>query len=86
MSADARLRELGLELPELVTPPFTPRLRRLLVHDGLAYLSGNGPVGIQGRVGDDMTVEIAQEAARRTALILCRVIVDELGSLDAVAH
>ena len=84
MSPDERLRELGIELPELPTPPFTPRLRRVLVHGGLAYLSGNGPIGVTGRVGGDMSVEDAYAAARTTALYACRVLVDELGSLDAV--
>jgi enamine deaminase RidA (YjgF/YER057c/UK114 family) len=84
MSVDARLRELGLELPEPAVPPFAPRLRPVLVHDGLAYLSGNGPIGVEGRVGDDMTVELAAAAARQTALLMCAALVAELGALDAV--
>ena len=84
MSADLRLIELGIELPEPARPAFAPRLRPLLVHDGLGFLSGNGVFDVIGRVGDDVTVEQAQEAAAGTALQLFRVIRDELGSLDAV--
>ena len=84
MNADLKLIELGIELPEPARPAFAPRLRSLLVHGGLGYLSGNGVFDVAGRVGDDVTVEQAQEAAARTALQLFRVIRDELGSLDAV--
>jgi enamine deaminase RidA (YjgF/YER057c/UK114 family) len=84
VTPDERLRELGIELPLLPELPFTPRLRPLVVHGGLAYLSGNGPIGVRGRVGDDMPVNVAREAARQTALLVCRTIVAELGSLNAV--
>jgi enamine deaminase RidA (YjgF/YER057c/UK114 family) len=84
VSADARLAELGIELPELAAPPFRPRLRPILVHGGLAYLSGNGVFDCTGRVGEDVTVEQARDAARRTALLALRTLRDELGTLDAV--
>ena len=84
MSADERVRELGLEIPEIPPMPFRPLLTPVLVHDGLAYLSGIGPIGLVGRVGEDMTVEDGYAAARTTALLALRRILDELGSLDAV--
>jgi enamine deaminase RidA (YjgF/YER057c/UK114 family) len=84
VSADARLAELGLELPEAPPPPFAPRLRPVLVHGGLAYLSGNGVFDVVGRVGAEVSVEQAHDAARRTALAHLRALRDELGSLDAV--
>lgn len=84
MSVDARLRELVLEVPEQPPSSFTPRLRRAVTHGGLVYLSGNGDLTTLGRVGDDVTVEQAVEAARRTALLMCRTLIDELGSLDLV--
>ena len=65
MSADARLAELGLELPEFPTLPFRPKLAPVRVHDGLAYLSGVGPIGTAGVVGGDLTVEDGYEAARQ---------------------
>src|SRR5262245_42037195 len=84
MSPEARLAELGLELPEPPELPFTPRLRPVLVHGGLAYLSGNGDLGCLGRVGDDVDVERAALAARTTAHLMCRSLREELGSLDRV--
>jgi enamine deaminase RidA (YjgF/YER057c/UK114 family) len=86
VSADARVQELGLELPAFPELPFTPRLVPLLEHGGLAYLSGVGPVGVAGVVGGDLTVEQGYEAARTTALLALRRIVDEYGELDRVAR
>jgi enamine deaminase RidA (YjgF/YER057c/UK114 family) len=84
MSPEARLAELGLELPDPPSLPFTPRLKPVVVHGGLAYLSGNGDLGCLGRVGDDVAVERAAAAARTTAHLMCRSLRDELGSLDRV--
>ena len=84
MTVDERVAALGLEIPEIPELPFRPKLRPVLVHGGLAYISGIGPIGVTGRVGDDMTVEDAYAAARTTALLALRRILDELGSLDAV--
>jgi enamine deaminase RidA (YjgF/YER057c/UK114 family) len=86
VNADARLLELGLELPAFPELPFTPRLVPLLEHGGLAYLSGVGPVGVAGVVGGDLTVEQGYEAARATALLALRRIVDEYGELDRIAR
>jgi enamine deaminase RidA (YjgF/YER057c/UK114 family) len=84
MSADARLAELGLELPEFPTLPFRPKLVPVHVHDGLAYLSGVGPIGSAGVVGADLSVEEGYEAARTTGLLALRRLVDEFGTLDVV--
>ena len=84
MSADERVRELGLEIPEIPSMPFRPLLTPVLVHDGLAYLSGIGPVGQAGVVGRDLSVEEGYAAARETGLLALRRILDALGSLDAV--
>jgi len=67
VNADERVRELGLEIPEIPPMPFRPLLRPVLVHGGLAYISGIGPIGLDGRLGEDMTVEDGYEAARTTA-------------------
>src|SRR5205085_4904567 len=69
MNADERVRELGLEIPEIPAMPFRPLLAPVLVHDGLAYLSGIGPVGQSGVVGGDLSVEEGYAAARETALL-----------------
>jgi enamine deaminase RidA (YjgF/YER057c/UK114 family) len=84
VTPDERLRELALELPPQPEPPFAPRLRRVVVHDGLAYLSGNGDLTTLGRVGAEISVEEAYAAARTTALLMCRALVRELGELDRV--
>ena len=76
MNADERVRELGLEIPEIPPMPFRPLLRPVLVHGGLAYLSGIGPIGLAGVVGGDLSIAEGHAALRR--------ILDELGSLDAV--
>ena len=84
MSPEARLAELGIELPVPPTLPFTPRLKPVTVHGGFGYLSGNGDFGCLGRVGDDVDLERAALAARTTAHLMCRSLRDELGSLDRV--
>jgi enamine deaminase RidA (YjgF/YER057c/UK114 family) len=84
VNADARLRELGVELPEIPALAFVPRLVPVLEHGGLAYLSGIGPVGRAGAVGRDLSVEEAYEAARVTALLALRRIVDAFGELERV--
>jgi len=81
---DERLAELGIELPQFPSLPFVPRLRPILEHGGLAYLSGIGPIGTAGRVGETMSVEEGYAAARETGLLALRRIVDEYGALDRV--
>jgi len=83
---DQRLADLGLSLPAI--PPFPPGqqppLEPLVVHGGLAYLSGIGPLGTTGVVGGDLDVEAGYRAARDTALLALRRVVDAFGTLDAV--
>ena len=45
---------------------------------------GIGPIGVAGVVGADLSVEEGYEAARATALLALRRIVDELGELERV--
>ncbi|MGI8610168.1 MAG: RidA family protein [Candidatus Dormibacteria bacterium] len=86
-----RLAELGIRLPPAAALPPGVKLsyRRLVTSGGTAYLSGHGPmwgdeVRYRGRVGDDVTVADAVEAARLTALSMLRTIHDGLGSIDLV--
>lgn len=87
MSIDARLAELGIQLPP--TPPpggvYTP----VVIVDKLAYVSGQVPYGmdgklIVGRVGAEMTEEQGQAAARQVALTMLATVKASLGSLDRV--
>ena len=87
MSPEQRLKELGLELP---TPPSAMGLYRpVLVVDGLAYTSGHGPLGpdgklVCGRLGDDLDTQAGFDAARLTGLALLASLRESLGSLDRV--
>jgi enamine deaminase RidA (YjgF/YER057c/UK114 family) len=86
-----RLRALGLELP---APPAAPPGVRLpfefvRVHGDLAYVSGHGPLDgdrvlYTGRVGGDVSVEQAYDAARATGLSMLASLERELGDLDRV--
>jgi enamine deaminase RidA (YjgF/YER057c/UK114 family) len=84
VTPDERLRELGLELPVFPELPFVPRLVPVLEHGGLAYLSGVGPIGVAGVVGDDLSVEEGYAAARATGLLALRRLVDAFGELERV--
>lgn len=92
MSAiDERLDELGIELPEPFAPPagVTFRFERVRVHDGLAHVSGHGPVDgertlASGKVGGEVDVDAAADAARLTALSILASLRAELGDLDRV--
>ena len=84
MNADERVRELGLVIPEFPAFPFRPKLVPMRVHAGLAYMSGIGPIGRTGVVGADLSVEQGADAARETALLALRRILDEFGELERV--
>ncbi|MET0326788.1 MAG: RidA family protein [Ilumatobacteraceae bacterium] len=89
MSADARLVELGIELPEAFPPA---GLYVGAVHTGdLLFLSGAGPVRadgtiITGKVGGTVDPDDGREAARLTGLQLLATMRAQLGSLDRVAR
>jgi enamine deaminase RidA (YjgF/YER057c/UK114 family) len=90
-AVEARLVELGLELPAPLAAPPGPRLPFALVrvHGGLAYVSGHGPFDgdrllVTGRVGAEVSVEQAYDAARATGLSILASLKQELGDLDRV--
>jgi enamine deaminase RidA (YjgF/YER057c/UK114 family) len=87
MSAEQRVKELGIVIP----PPPTPRGNYMpgIVHNGLLYISGQGPVLdngelLSGLVGRDVPLEEAYQHARRVGLMLLSIARHELGSLDRV--
>lgn len=87
MSAEAKLKELNLELPP--SPKPVGVYKPIVVTGNLAYLSGHGPLKtdkklITGRLGLDMDVEAGYEAARVTGLAMLATLQDHLGSLDKV--
>ncbi|MCA9235342.1 MAG: RidA family protein [Planctomycetales bacterium] len=89
MSVEARVAELGLQLPEM--PAALGLYRPVLVVGDLAYLSGHGPLQpdgtfVKGKAGADLDVAAAKEAARLTALASLASLRVALGSLDRVGR
>lgn len=87
MGADARLADLGLELPTAPKPMGV--YKPIVVAGNMAYLSGHGPVLpsgklITGRLGLDMDVEVGYDAARVTGLALLATLQSHFGTLDKV--
>jgi len=87
MSAEARLKELGIVLPSVPTPVANYVPYRLV--GNLLYLSGQGPrdekgASLTGKVGKDVTVEEGYRRARLIGLGLLAAARHALGSLDRV--
>jgi enamine deaminase RidA (YjgF/YER057c/UK114 family) len=87
MSAEARLKELKLELPPAPKPVAV--YRPLVVVGNMAYVSGHGPLKVDkslitGRVGADLTLDEGKAAARQVGLAILATLRDQLGSLDRV--
>ena len=87
MGAEARLAELGIELPAAPKPMGV--YKPIVIAGNMAYLSGHGPLLadnklITGRLGLDMDVEAGFEAARVTGLGMLATLQSGLGSLDKV--
>jgi len=87
MQVEARLKEMGIELPPAVTPVanYVPSVRT----GNLVFLSGHGPFNedgslITGKVGSDLTTEQGYEAARRVAIGLLGSLKAEIGDLEKV--
>lgn len=86
-SADAKLAELGIELPEASSP--VANYVNAVRSGNLLFLAGKGPMKldgnyITGKVGAELSIEEGYEAARLTAINQLAVIKAELGSLDKV--
>ena len=87
MTPDERLAELGIELPAPFPPAgmYVPAVRT----GDLLFLSGSGPARsdgtfVVGKVGRDLDLDGAREAARLTGVQILSVLRAELGSLAAV--
>lgn len=87
MSAEQILKERGIVLPECPSPKgnYVPGL----VHNGILYLSGQGPLQgngefAHGQIGAELTVEQGYAHARLTGLVLLSAARHVLGSLDQV--
>lgn len=89
MSHEERFQQLALELPPAGKSIGVYKLA--VASNGLAYLSGHGPVGADGsamvgRLGDTMQKEEGYEAARRTGLRMLATLRQEFGGLDAIGR
>lgn len=87
MSHEARLKELNLDLPNRPLPLGVYKL--VLVQDGLAYVSGHGPIHADGsatcgRLGENLDKEAGYQAARQTGLNMLSNVRQILGGLDAI--
>lgn len=87
ISHEARLKNLGLELPSAPKPVanYVPVVR---VGD-LLFLSGvlpsrDGQLIMTGKLGADLSVEQGAEAAKAAALNALAIVKGEMGSLDRV--
>ena len=87
MSADAKIVELGLELPPAPAPMGV--YKPIVITGNLAYLSGHGPVQsdgalMTGRVGDNLDLDAGYQSARQVGLTMLATLRANLGSLDRV--
>lgn len=87
MSADARIAELGIELPPAPKPVGV--YKPALVVGDMCYMSGHGPLKsdgtlIKGRLGADLDQQAGYDAARQTGLALLATLKSQLGSLDKI--
>lgn len=87
MGAKDRLKKMGLSLPEPPQPAGS--YTRAVRSSNLLFISGQLPIvkGVVqqgGIVGEDITTDQGQEAARLCALNALSVLEEEAGSLDCV--
>lgn len=90
MTAEARLRKLGVALP----PPFKDEANRVraLRSGSHIYMSGHGPLGagnvpmVVGKLGRELTVAQGADAARLTGLCTLATLRAYLGDLDQVTR
>lgn len=87
MTTEARLQELGIELPAAPKPAgnYVPSLKV----GNLLYVSGaiclvDGAMTHTGKVGAERDIAYGQAAAKVCAMNLLAVAKDALGSLDAI--
>jgi len=87
MSAEKRLKALGIDLGKVSSP--VANYVNAVRTGNLLFLSGKGPRAVDGvrpsgKVGRDYTAEQAYQHARTVGLDLLAVMRAELGSLDRV--
>ena len=87
MTHEQRFAALKLTLPSAPRPVAV--YRPVVVVQGMAYVSGHGPVCpdgslIKGRVGADLNLEQGHAAARQVGLAILATLRSHFGSLDPI--
>ncbi len=80
-SPEAKIKELGITLPEVGQPMGTYVKWRQV--GNTLYLAGNGP-DVFGKVGADLTVEEGYQAARETGIEILAVLKAATGDLSRI--
>jgi enamine deaminase RidA (YjgF/YER057c/UK114 family) len=89
MSHEANLVAVALELPAAPKP--AGLYKPVVIVGGLAYVSGHGPLRVDGSkitgvVGRDLDLAGGYAAARQVGLTILSTLRAELGSLDRIAR
>ena len=87
MTAEENFAKLGLELPPAPSPMGV--YKPYLIVDNFIYVSGHGPVQMDGsriigRIGADMDIEAGKLAAQQVGLTILATLKANLGSLDRI--
>ena len=87
MTPDERFSALQLELPPAPKPIGV--YKPCLISGNLCYVSGHGPVKIDGtlmlgRIGESMTMEEGKLAAQLVGLSILATLIHHLGSLNKI--
>ena len=82
-----KIKELGLEFPPAPKPAGV--YRPILVVGKFLYVSGHGPVNndgslMQGRAGDNLSIEEAKLAARQVGLTMLSSILTHFGDINKI--
>ena len=89
MRVEERLKELGIELPQVVKPlaSYVPAVKA----GQWVYISGQvpfrqGKLSVTGKVGAEVTLEAAYEEAKQCAINCIAALKSVVGDLDNVAQ
>jgi len=88
MNPEAKLEELGIDLPDVAEPvaDYVPAVR---TEGDRIYVSGqlpteDGELPVTGKVGDDVDPKRAKQMARRAAVNIIAAVNSKVNSLDEV--
>jgi enamine deaminase RidA (YjgF/YER057c/UK114 family) len=87
MNAEARVADLGLELPTAPKPGGV--YKPVLITGNMCYVSGHGPLQaddsmMTGKVGSEVDEQYGYDSARQVGLAILATLRANLGSLDRV--